>query len=152
MEVEQYPWSDSGKELLSNVKALIQHNGGRHLMYCKVKREANKRIYRFKETGEDPPVSIDSIIFNNWDKLSLPEIAKLTGKKVGYVFYRGKWLGLPSKVYNGLPLAAKLILNTETGIYYESTLQAAISRNMTLKNLSRRLVGKRKNNTSFIRV
>ena len=59
-------------------------------------------------------------------------------KPNGEVFYIGK--------------GGKLILNTETGIYYNTITEAAESRNMSKITLIGYLLGNRKNLTSFIKV
>jgi len=41
----------------------------------------------------------------------------------------------------------KKVINIETGIYYDSLKEAAASLNMSNKDLSRKLLGDRKNNT-----
>jgi hypothetical protein len=51
------------------------------------------------------------------------------------------------KGYN--PDAAKLVLDVETGIYYESATEAAESIGVKPKYLWRRLSGETKNNTNF---
>jgi hypothetical protein len=51
------------------------------------------------------------------------------------------------KGYN--PEAAKLVLDVETGIYYESATEAADSIGVKPKYLWRRLSGETKNNTKF---
>lgn len=43
----------------------------------------------------------------------------------------------------------KLVLNTETGIYYDSATDAAVSINMPVRKLHRRLNGEIKNTTNF---
>lgn len=151
-EAGSFEWTPEGRQLLSNVKALIQHNGGRHLMYCKVRREANKRIYSFKQSEEPIPISENSIIFNNWHKLTIPEISKLVNLPVGTVYWRGRWLGLPPK---GDKLNNKnriITFNTETGIFYNTIKEASESTNICYHGLSKKLLGQLKNNTSFIRV
>ena len=98
------------------------------------------------------PISANSIIFNNWHKLSSREIGKLVGISCQSVLARGKFLGLPAKPWFRSDKGDKAVLNTETGIYYESIQKAADSINQHIAILSRKLAGKRKNNTSFIRV
>lgn len=46
----------------------------------------------------------------------------------------------------------KIILNTQTGIYYFGILEAAKSANISLSNLSKKIAGINKNNTDFIYV
>ena len=43
----------------------------------------------------------------------------------------------------------KLVLNTQTGIFYESATEAAKSINMSPSNLIQKLLGKRRNYTNF---
>ncbi len=54
-----------------------------------------------------------------------------------------------SKVFI-VPEEGKIILDLETGIYYNSIKEAAYSKNITYRNLGRYLNGTRKNITSFI--
>lgn len=48
------------------------------------------------------------------------------------------------------PKEGTLVLNTENGIFYENIRLAAESINFRTNNLSRKISGERKNNTSFI--
>lgn len=144
--------TEAGSDLLEKVNAMIEKNGGRYRLFCKVQREANQRIYRFKQSNTPIPVSTNSLIFNNWHKLTIPEISKLVNLPVGTVYWRGRWLGLPLKGTALYQNNRKLVLNTETGIYYDSLTEAAESNSLTLKYLSRKLKGKMRNNTAFIRV
>jgi len=54
------------------------------------------------------------------------------------------------KYLNGLHHMAKIVLNVETGIYYECIKEAAKSININRSTLSMQLTGKNKNSTSFI--
>jgi len=47
---------------------------------------------------------------------------------------------------------SKLVLDTQTGIYYESRNEAALAKNINKGGLSLQLTGKRPNHTSFIYV
>ncbi len=150
LTAEGWEWSEGGRELLRAFKVEIQRSGGRQRVLAKVKRENNRRIYKFAVT--DVPISTNSLIFNNWNKLTVPEISKLVNLPQGTVYWRGRWLGLPAKGTSLYQNNRKMVLNTETGIYYDSIILAAESNGLTLKYLSRKLKGKMRNNTSFIRL
>lgn len=51
---------------------------------------------------------------------------------------------------NKRPPESKIVLNTETGIFYDSITHAAISRNMKMRTLAAKLSGQNKNNLPFI--
>lgn len=54
------------------------------------------------------------------------------------------------KASKGNAFASKIVLNTETGIYYNSASEAAKSIDMPNSSFAKRLSGKRKNETSFV--
>lgn len=146
----QFEWSDGGRELLKVIEAEIAKNGGRYRTHCKLQREANRRIYKFKQV--EVPISINSIIFNNWHKLMISEISNLVGLPIGTVYWRGRWLGLPTKGRSLSKHNEKMVFNTQTGIYYDSIKDAWKTVGGCYKTLSRKLKGDCNNNTSFVRI
>lgn len=54
------------------------------------------------------------------------------------------------KCGNKLKTASKIVLNTSTGVFYDSLLDAANTINFNAPALGRKLNGIRKNNTDFI--
>jgi len=147
--MNQHEWSESGRELLRNFNLEIQRNGGLYKTYLKIKRESNKRIYRFKSVESNP--SEDNIIFSNWGKVTVEKICELTGKRPTYVRKRARWLGLPDSSYKREYIGV-IVLNIENGIYYETACSAAKSLNLNRRYLNSQLLGKRKNKTNFIKV
>lgn len=53
-------------------------------------------------------------------------------------------------VLNKRPPESKIVLNTETGIFYDSITHAASSRNIKMRTLAAKLSGQNKNNLPFI--
>jgi uncharacterized protein involved in copper resistance len=54
-----------------------------------------------------------------------------------------------NKLIKVVPTYSKIVLNTRTGIFYDSANEAARSEGLNGNTLSHRLCGKRKNNTPF---
>lgn len=96
-------------------------------------------------------------IFENKEGLTVPELAKNHNASVDVVrqIHSGKtWLHVTSKLAHTPPPNAckKMILNTVTGIYYETVNEAAESVSVTAKHLSNMLSGFRRNRTFLIAV
>lgn len=148
-----HPYTPEGRQLLKNFQIEIQRNGGIYRTYKAILRERNKRIYKFKESAEPVPQTRESIICNLWHKKSIPQIAKIVGLGETRVREIGKFLLLGERKYvQNYEEHGYLVLNTQTGIYYNSVVLAAKSVNKDASVLSKKLIGKRRNNTSFIRV
>lgn len=149
LTAEGWEWTPEGKHLLAEFKAEIHRNGGRLRLLSKVSREKNRRNYKFVVT--EVPVSENSIIFLNWDKMTAANIAKLVGKTRAYVWGRAKFLGLPNKqrdgwktdfVHNG-----KMVTNGY--LTFNTIKEAAEYLRMKPKTLSAMLTGQNVNKTNF---
>lgn len=68
--------------------------------------------------------------------------------------YIGQSLNLESRVKNYEKLNCKIVLNTQTGIFYNNISEASrtLSFGCGKSTLAEKLQGKRKNNTNFIYV
>lgn len=146
-------WSPEGRELLKIIKLRIQVYGGAEAVRQKIIKE--NRV-TFRPPNISVPISENSIIFNAWNKYRTAQIAQWLGVSEATILRRAEFLNLGINKAK-LPVNpdgenGKLVLNLETGIYYNSTVQAARSANINFYNLNQKLLGKRKNNTPFIRV
>lgn len=137
-------------DLLSLFNKEIQKNGGRLRLLAKVSLEL-KNTPKFK--NDKVETSKESIIYNLWHNAPMPEIEAATG--IGHTRIReiAKFLGLGRKGYiQNYDDHGQIVLNLETGIYYYSISAASESLGREHSYLGKKLLGKRKNNTSFIKV
>lgn len=163
MAVEQYPWSDSGKQLLSIFEAKIQYYGGAPVLIDELCKEDIIEFKAYKKPKKKTKFkfikdSHKATIIDLWNKKSTNMIAqslKISHDTVTMVA-RSMKLGrnkFSEKFSNGQQNKTKnMVLNLETGIYYENIMLAAKTINVTWHNLNWRISKSKVNNTSFIRV
>lgn len=148
-EAGSFEWTPEGRRLLKEFKIEIQNSGGIGAVYRRVKRESNIRLYKHKIS--EIPVSSDSIIFNNWNKHTVAEIADMIKKARSYVWDRAKFLGLPDKkregwntdmIHHNKPV-------TNGYVTFNTINEAAEYLGMKPKTLSAMLRGENRNKTNF---
>lgn len=100
----------------------------------------------------------DWYIYDNWNKLSIQQIAELLAVSTITVKRMGKRLGLKRKtrVVDNAPnvtyRARVWLLNLQTGIYYLSEKEAAETIGMNYSTFKNKMNGNRINNTQFIKI
>lgn len=97
--------------------------------------ERRSRGIKGKPLTSEQKIKLSSSLKERFRKFGMPENSKKTQFKKGYK-----------------SMSSLLVLDLETGIYYDSIMDAARSKNITKKAIYNRLTGKVKNNTSFILV
>lgn len=160
---EQYPWSDSGKQLLSIFEAKIQYYGGASVLIDELCREdifpqksyvRPKKKTKFQILNENHK----AFVINNWHKMSTNDIAKKLKFCQSSIVRFSQQMNLGRNQYKKTYSTGQQYkltdwyLNTETGIYYENLMRAVKSVNGDWYNMYFRIHKRKLNNTSFIRV
>ena len=83
-------------------------------------------------------------------RMTPERIEALRKYSIGNTYSLGSKRPMVAKISKGNKHAASLILNTETGIFYDSVKEVAEMLGVKPKTMSARLNGQNRNNTSFI--
>lgn len=100
----------------------------------------------------------DWYIYDNWDKLSIQQMAEVlatstvTVKRMGYQLNLDRKTRVVDTAPNCTYRSRTLVLNTETGIYYFSNNEAADTRSLNRSYFKTVMAGYRRNRTPFIKV
>lgn len=104
----EFPWSESGKQLLQTIKSYVEQNGGRVALANQIMREDKESFYErlAQERRSAMPVrqrfqfkpEHDRILTENWNARTLKEIGELINyRDHKRILARGKELGLPDR-------------------------------------------------------
>jgi group I intron endonuclease len=109
--------------------------------------EATARVHRGKILSTETKLKIS--IANKGRKHTSDVLEKYSQRRKGITLSESQKQNQSIEMLNRNPFG-KLVLNIETGIYYDSGIQAANAHNIHAVGLNRKLRGERKNRTQFI--
>ena len=155
--MSQFEWSESGKQLLRIFEQKIKEHGGHFSLWSKMRKEVSPvRIKHNRPAKRTHYILGSAYIHDNWNKLTLTEIAQAINKPLVSVSRQAKRMGLRSKKNDFINRGkyvqmekGKRVINKDTGVIYPSIRQAALSIGMDRQNLRRRLYGVVTNNTGL---
>lgn len=154
--MDQFPWSEGGRQLLNIFNEKIKREGGHFSLWSKMRREVRPVILKEKRKKPTYYITGSAYIHENWNRLTLTEIAKDINKPIASVSRQAKRMGLKSKIsdFAGrgqqiIALKGKRVGNLKTGEIYLSIRQAAAAIKMDSSTLRKRLNEKLPNRTGL---